>query len=85
MVPRSARLNPRIAPRPGPKGALDRPAAAGGTEAAGWFRRWLTYLVVAALSAAAGVGGTRAVQHLTAPGPAATGMPGTAAGNGRAR
>jgi len=34
---------------------------------------------VAALSAAAGVGATRAVQHLTAPGPAATGMPGTAA------
>ena len=29
----------------------DRPAAG-----AGWFRRWLTYLVVAALSAAAGVG-----------------------------
>ena len=35
--------------------------------------------MVAALSAAAGVGGTRAVQHLTTPGPAATGMPGTAA------
>ena len=57
----------------------DRPAAAGGTRASGWFRRWLTYLVVAALSAAAGVGATRAVQHLTAPGPAAAGMPGTAA------
>ena len=60
-------------------GALDRPAAAGGARASGWFRRWLTYLVVAALSAAAGVGATRAVQHLTAPGPAAAGMPGTAA------
>ena len=35
--------------------------------------------MVAALSAAAGVGATRVVQHLTAPGPAATGMPGTAA------
>src|SRR6266576_930748 len=60
-------------------GAFDRPAAAGGTAATGWFRRWVTYLVVAALSAAAGVGATRAVQHLTAPGPASTGMPGTAA------
>ena len=67
-------------PAPGADtGALDRPAAAGGARAPGWFRRWLTYLVVAALSAAAGVGGTRAVQHLTAPGPAAAGMPGTAA------
>ena len=35
--------------------------------------------MVAALSAAAGVGATRVVQHLTASGPAATGMPGTAA------
>ncbi len=70
----------RIAPRPGPDtGALGRLAAAGGARASGWFRRWLTYLVVAALSAAAGVGATRAVQHLTAPGPAAAGMPGTAA------
>ena len=34
--------------------------------------------MVAALSAAAGVGATRVVQHLTASGPAATGMPGTA-------
>ena len=59
--------------------ALDGPAAGAGTRAPRRFRRWLTYLVVAALSAAAGVGGTRAVQHLTAPGPAATGMPGTAA------
>ena len=57
----------------------DRPAPGGGGGGAGWFRRWLTYLVVAALSAAAGVGATRAVQHLTAPGPAAAGMPGTAA------
>src|SRR6266496_3702164 len=57
----------------------DRPAAAGGARAPGWFRRWLTYLLVAALSAAAGVGATRAVQHLTAPDPAAAGMPGTAA------
>jgi len=60
-------------------GPPDRPAAAGGAWTRGWFRRWLTYLAVAALSAAAGVGGTRVVQHLTAPGPAATGMPGTAA------
>ncbi len=35
--------------------------------------------MVAALSAAAGVGATRAVQHLTAPGPAAAGMPRDAA------
>jgi S1-C subfamily serine protease len=35
--------------------------------------------VVAALSATAGIGATRAVQHLTASGPAAPGMPGTAA------
>ena len=35
--------------------------------------------MVAALSAAAGVGATRVVQHLTASGPAAAGMPGTAA------
>ena len=62
-----------------PAGPPDRSAAGGGARASGWFRRWLTYLVVAALSAAAGVGGTRAVQHLTAPGPAATRMPGTAA------
>ena len=60
-------------------GPPDRPAAAGGARAPGWFRRWLTYLVVAALSAAAGVGATRAVQHLNASGPAAIGMPGTAA------
>jgi S1-C subfamily serine protease len=45
----------------------------------GGFRVWLTYLVVAALSAAAGVVATRAVQHLTAPGPADTGMPRAAA------
>src|SRR5882672_9578155 len=67
-----------------PHGPSDRPAPAAGNPAAGngisgWFRRWLTYLVVAALSAAAGVGATRAVQHLTAPRPGAAGMPGTAA------
>jgi S1-C subfamily serine protease len=39
----------------------------------------LTYLVVAALSTMAGIGATRAVQHLTAPGPAATGIPRAAA------
>ena len=59
-----------------PAGPSDRPAPprtgdslqAGQEPGAGWFRRWLTYLVVAALSAAAGVGATRVVQHLTAPG-----------------
>ena len=62
-----------------PPGPLDRPAPAAGNPAAGnrapgRFRRWLTYLVVTALSATAGVGATRAVQHLTAPGPAAAGL-----------
>jgi S1-C subfamily serine protease len=62
-----------------PPGPPERPAPVAEDPAAGnWmpgrFRRWLTYLVVAALSATAGVGGTRAVQHLTAPGPAAAGM-----------
>src|SRR5437867_2366163 len=59
----------------GPARPSDRPAPAGRTGTLGWFRTWLTYLVVAALSAIAGAGATRAVQHLTAPGPAATGMP----------
>ena len=75
---RPAGPSDRSAARAGTR-ALDGPAAGAGTRAPRRFRRWLTYLVVAALSAAAGVGGTRAVQHLTAPGPAATGMPGTAA------
>jgi len=57
----------------------DRPAPGAGTGTPGWCRRWLTYLVVAALSATAGIGATRAVQHLTASGPAAPRMPGTAA------
>src|SRR5437868_4128040 len=60
-------------------GPLDRPAAGAGAGAHGWWRRGLTFLLVAALSAVAGVGATRAVQHFTASGPAATGMPGTAA------
>ena len=58
-----------------PAGPSDRPAPAPGYRAPGWFRVWLTYLVVTALSAMAGVGATLAVQHLTAPGP---GAPGTA-------
>src|SRR5207302_7330891 len=58
-----------------PAGPSDRPAPAPGYRAPGWFRVWLTYLVVTALSATAGVGATLAVQHLTAPGP---GAPGTA-------
>ncbi len=62
-----------------PAGPVDRPAPAARTGAPGWFRVGLTYLVVAALSTMAGVGATRAVQHLTAPGPAATGMPRAAA------
>src|SRR6476659_1361740 len=63
----------------GGTGPWARPGDRAGTGAPGWFRRGLTFLVVAALSAAAGVGATRVVQHLTAAGPAAAGMPGTAA------
>src|SRR5262245_3880044 len=62
-----------------PAGPSDPPAAGAGTGAPGWCRRSLTFLVVAALSAMAGIGATRVVQHLTASGPAATAMPGTAA------
>ncbi|HWN00809.1 MAG TPA: trypsin-like peptidase domain-containing protein [Streptosporangiaceae bacterium] len=58
----------------GPARPSDPPAPAGRTGAPGWFRAWLTYLAVAALSTLAGAGATRGVQHLTAPGPAATGM-----------
>ena len=57
-----------------PPGPSDPAAPAAGGGAPGRFRRWLTYLVVMALSATAGVGATRVVQHLTAPGPAAVGM-----------
>ena len=62
-----------------PPGPSDHPAPAAGNPSAGIrapgrFRRWLTFLVVATLSATAGVGATRAVQHLTAPAPAAAGM-----------
>jgi len=56
-----------------------RPAGSPDGRAPGRFRRWLTYLVVTALSATAGVGATRVVQHLTAPGPGAAGMPRAAA------
>jgi S1-C subfamily serine protease len=56
-----------------------RPADSPDGRAPGRFRMWLTYLVVAALSAAAGVGATRVVQHLTTPGQGAPGMPRAAA------
>src|SRR5690242_3133436 len=69
---------PSDRPAGGGPGPLARPRGGAGTGAPGWCRRGLTFLVVAALSAAAGVGATRVVQHLTASGPAATGMPGTA-------
>ena len=59
-------------PSDGPAPAAGNPSA--GIRAPGRFRRWLTFLVVATLSATAGVGATRAVQHLTAPAPAAAGM-----------
>src|ERR1700756_1542818 len=52
----------------------DPPAPPAGTRPRGLLRAWLTYLVVAVLSAAAGVGATLIVQRVTAPRPAA-GMP----------
>src|ERR1700740_1212042 len=63
----------------GGTGPVAPPGGGAATGAPGCRRRGLTFLVVAALSAAAGVGATRVVQHLTASGPAAAGMPGTAA------
>ena len=49
------------------------------TRPPGLLRVLLTYLVVATLSAAAGVGATLTVQRVTAPRPGATGMPHEAA------
>ena len=71
-----------------PAGPSDHPARRGRGLRPGSAlgrRRWLTYLVVAALSAAAGVGATLTVQHLTAPGPGAAGMPRDAAADRHGR
>ena len=58
-------------------GSLTPPA--GPSDRPGRARALLIYLVVAVLSAAAGVGTTLAVQHVTAAGPRGTGMPRDAA------
>jgi S1-C subfamily serine protease len=51
----------------------DQPAPPAGTRLPGLLRTMLTYLVVAALSAAAGVGATLTVQRVTAPRPSPAG------------
>jgi len=62
-----------------PAESSDRPAPSAETRRPGLFRALLTYLVVAALSAVAGVGATLAVQRVTAPAPGVTGTPRDAA------
>ena len=62
-----------------PAESSDRPALSAETRRPGLFRALLTYLVVAALSAVAGIGATLAVQRITAPAPGATGTPHDAA------
>ena len=52
----------------------DQPAPPAGTRPPGLLRTLLTYLVVAALSAAVGVGATLTVQRVTAPRPGTAGM-----------
>jgi len=58
-----------------PAGPSDHPAPLADTRPPGLLRAVLTYLVVAALSAAAGVGATLIVQRVTAPRPGAAGTP----------
>lgn len=63
-----------------PAESPDHPAPSAGTRRPGLLRALLTYLLVAALSAVAGVGATLTVQRVTAaPAPSATGMPRSAA------
>ena len=62
-----------------PAGSSDHRAPPAGTRPPGLLRALLTYLVVAALSAAAGVGATLTVQRVTAPSPGGAGMPRDAA------
>jgi len=62
-----------------PAESPDRPAPSAETGSPGLLRTLLTYLVVAALSAVAGVGATLIVQRVTAPAPAAAGKPRDAA------
>jgi S1-C subfamily serine protease len=58
-----------------PAGSADHPAPPAGTRRPGLLLALLTYLVVAALSAAAGVGATLIVQRVIGPRPGATGTP----------
>jgi S1-C subfamily serine protease len=62
-----------------PAGSPGHPAPPAGTRPPGLLRALLTYLVVAALSAAAGVGATMIVQRVTAPSPGGAGTPRDAA------
>ena len=62
-----------------PAESSDRLAPSAKTPPPGLFRALLTYLVVTALSAVAGVGATLVVQRVTAPAPGATGPPRDAA------
>jgi S1-C subfamily serine protease len=62
-----------------PAGPSDHRAPPAGTRPAVLLRALLTYLVVAALSAAAGVGATLTVQRVTAPSPGGAGTPRDAA------
>ena len=62
-----------------PAESSDRPPPPAGTRPPGLLRALLTYLVVAAVSAVAGVGATLLVQRVTAPRPGASGMPREAA------
>ena len=62
-----------------PAGSSDHRAPPAGTRPAVLLRALLTYLVVAALSAAAGVGATLTVQRVTAPSPGGAGTPRDAA------
>ena len=64
-----------------PTGSPDHPAPPAGTRPPGVLRAFLTYLVVAALSAVVGVGVTLIVQRVTAPSPGGAGMPRDAAAN----
>ena len=62
-----------------PAGSSEHPAPPARTRPPGLLRALLTYLVVAALSAAAGIGATLTVQRVTVPHPGATGPPRPAA------
>jgi S1-C subfamily serine protease len=62
-----------------PAESSGQPAPSAGTRPPGLLRALLTYLVVAALSAVAGVGATLIVQRVTAPRPGASATPRDAA------